>query len=157
MIPTLYCNLQTGLYQHRYAWTIKAVLFRFLISGMRGTSPLLSAGSLVQERRCQPNTPWDTLLRSAAQPVRPMWRRKSWLPTPSWRWGLDPDRSPVFYLIKFTFVYIVAVHNTSHLTAFYQVRWGLCNSKKINTMIRWSFGSKHLEMMGKKNYLDFVK
>lgn len=74
-------------------------LFLFNLSGMRGTSRSLWAGSPEQERRYQPNTPWDTLLRSAALPVRPTWRRKSWLPTPSWRWGMEAVSFICFLLI----------------------------------------------------------
>lgn len=61
----------------------------FPFSGMKGISPLLWAENLEQEKRFLPNMPWDTLLQSVVLPVRPMWRTKFWLLTPSWRWGLD--------------------------------------------------------------------
>lgn len=77
-----------------------------LLSGMRGTSPSLWVASREQERRCQPNTPWDTLPRSAALPARPTLRRKSWLPTPSWRWWTGGG------LLNATLYYLGTWHKT---------------------------------------------
>lgn len=53
---------------------------------MKGISPSLWAENPEQGKLSQPNTPCATLLRSVALPAKPMWKKKFWHPTPSWRW-----------------------------------------------------------------------
>lgn len=55
-------------------------------SGMRGISRSLWAENPEQGKLFQPNMPCVTLLRSVALPAKPMWNKKFWHPTPSWRW-----------------------------------------------------------------------